>query len=589
MSTRIIGPFLGPRGTSGISICIGLPDHTMDTLTCKLICQNQLEKECQSRPQYSCFRLFQFEFENLDSRKIYNYKFSYMDETGQSKDLDLGEGLIYQDCQFKVLGDNKADSFVLLSCNNPFETEKGSADNGWAVWEQLESFLKKDSSVRLIVLGGDQVYNDDLEKFINSDKNKKTGLSNEETKKNLKDSLISQYQKYWGHKSYRKIFASVPSVVMWDDHDITDGWGSRPESFDNKSETGFKDNWWEYFKTTREAFAAYQTSRNNERINNVPENVFSSFLDWGESRFILCDFRSERNSQKNILWSKKHKEAVFDFIKNSPEQIKKIFFLTPVVPLRTNFSGDKRLSQFSLLFFKLRRHIKKDKPWYILQNKWWWLLPLFGFLSPMIASCFPNCFINISDVLFSIKSIAYILFSTIFPFIGVLAFLSLIISYLIKFIGNIKEIPDLSDDLEDGLSSESNRESLKEILDVLTETIKEKNKEIFILSGDIHLGGLTEIIDTRDEKKTSILQIVSSPIAYKPMPKVVEGLTTTTSELILREKTDNERLFARNIFYVSKRNFAQIIPDKMNEGKGIRFFLEGHQFPLVFPRRFYER
>ncbi len=102
------------------------------------------------------------------------------------------------------------------------------------------------------------------------------------------------------------------------------------------------------------------------------------------------------------------------------------------------------------------------------------------------------------------------------------------------------------------------------------------------------MSGLTEIIDTRDEKKISILQIVSSPIAYKPMPKVVEGLTTTTSELILREKTDNERLFARNIFYVSKRNFAQIIPEKINEGKGIRFFLEGHQWPLVFPKRFYE-
>ena len=109
---------------------------------------------------------------------------------------------------------------------------------------------------------------------------------------------------------------------------------------------------------------------------------------------------------------------------------------------------------------------------------------------------------------------------------------------------------------------------------------------MFILSGDIHLGGLTEIIDTRDDNKASILQIVSSPIAYKPMPKVVEGLTTTTSEMVLRECSNEERLFARNIFYISKRNFVQIIPDKMNEGKGIKFFLEGHQLPLVFPKKF---
>ena len=174
MSKRIIGPFLGPRGISGMSINIGLPDHTIDELTCKLICSDQSEKEVPAKPKHNCFRLFQFEIENLNPQETYKYQFSYRDKNGELKELDLGNGLTYEDCKFKVLGNDKESSFVLLSCNNPFETEDGSADNGWAMWEELEAFLEKDHSVRLIVLGGDQVYNDDIEEeFLSKDKKTK--------------------------------------------------------------------------------------------------------------------------------------------------------------------------------------------------------------------------------------------------------------------------------------------------------------------------------------------------------------------------------------------------------------------------------
>jgi len=37
------------------------------------------------------------------------------------------------------------------------------------------------------------------------------------------------YIKRWSNKSMSLIFASIPSVMMWDDHDIFDGWGSYPE------------------------------------------------------------------------------------------------------------------------------------------------------------------------------------------------------------------------------------------------------------------------------------------------------------------------------------------------------------------------
>ena len=374
---------------------------------------------------------------------------------------------------------------------------------------------------------------------------------------------------------------------MWDDHDITDGWGSRPESFPKKSIIKkkayyFKENWWEYFKVAREAFTAYQVSRNNNKISNAPEKVFSSYLDWGDNRFILCDFRSERNSKRKILWSDAHKQAVLSFIKKSPESIKRIFFLTPVVALRTNIKEDQRLGKVAKALFDFKSYIKKKPKGILLKSNWWYFLPIILFLIPitmLFLKC-DGCHFFVGGFQF----VTYFILSICFYFLSLLSLVYILISKII--IKESSHLPELSDDIEDGLSSQANIESLKEILDTLMKVIRENKKEIFILSGDIHLGGLTEIIDTRDHNKSSILQIVSSPIASKPMPKVVEGFTTTTSEMVLRDCSNEKRLFARNIFYISKRNFVQIIPSQMDEGKGIRFFLEGHQIPLIFPKKF---
>ena len=579
---RIIGPFLGPRGTTGISIGIGLPDHKINKLTCKLIESDQCVKPkiCDIKKD-DIFCLFQFKFENLDPQKEYKYKFYDPDEN----QLDLGNKLKYADCKFRVLGEDKNSSFVMLSCHNPFEEEKGSADEGWAMWKKLNSFLKENNSVRLILLGGDQVYNDDLEKTCIENNGTKSNLSENE----IKNKFISQYQKYWEDISYRKIFASIPSLAMWDDHDITDGWGGREESFLNKSSSEFKKHWWNYFLIAKEAFEKYQFSRNDDKkIHNLPEGVFSSFLDWGKNRFILCDFRSEKNSRKKNLWSEEHKNAVMNFIKNSPEKIKKIFFLSPVVPLRTNFKGDSRLGIISLSLFKLRKWTNKNNFIFIKYQRCILILALlifvFSIFIPLLKCT--ECILESSISTVSLSIIQAAFFITSF-----FIFLSYGIFYLLRCVSKIPHLPDLSDDIEDGLSSKTNLESLKEILDILITTIKDKDKdkEIFILSGDIHLGGLTEILDTNDndEATASILQIVSSPIAYKPMPKQVAGFTTTSSEMVLREVSDSKRLFARNIFYISKRNFVQIIPDKIDKAEGIKFFLEDHKVPLVFPYKFY--
>lgn len=538
---KVIGPFLGPRGKTGVEIFIALPEHSVTKLCCKLFGnENEVVEESNSQIEESdIYKLFSFKFEGLEDNKDYNYKFFL-----NGKILDLEGDLTEKDCRFQILGENNENkSFILMSCHNPFQEEKGSADDGWAVWKQLSNHLQKDKSVRLLILGGDQVYNDDVEReYI-----KKLGKSDGSVENELKGRFIKQYQKYWGHLDYRKVLASTLSVAMWDDHDITDGWGSRPESFDPKENTGFKKNWWRFYEVASESFKVYQASRNPSSIYK-----FSSILDWGNKRFVLADFRSERNAEKDQLWTEEHKNKVLSKLRETPQEIEQIFFVSPVVAFRTNFSGDRRLAKVSKWLFGYRKWFK--------QFKWKWLVLIIGvllFFMPYFYS-----------------------FNFFLELICQLLGLILALSWIVPF---IPELPDLSDDMEDGLSSDSNMESLKEILEILIGLARE-NKCVYLLSGDIHIGGLTEIIDTRESPGVQLLQVVSSPIAYKPMPKVVAGFTTTTSEMLVRECPDNKRLFARNIFYSSKRNFAQIFPEKKEQA--IFFHFEGHEFPTVFPKKF---
>jgi hypothetical protein len=49
-------------------------------------------------------------------------------------------------------------------------------------------------------------------------------------------------------------FANMPSVMMWDDHDIRDGWGSQGDES--------HPEWREYYRHARDAFVAFQGARN---------------------------------------------------------------------------------------------------------------------------------------------------------------------------------------------------------------------------------------------------------------------------------------------------------------------------------------
>ncbi len=116
--------------------------------------------------------------------------------------------------------------------------------------------------------------------------------------------LDGLYRYHFGLKPLALSLASIPSAMMWDDHDIRDGWGSQLDED--------TDRWIEYYDKAKEAFFAFQASRNPgfrppenghwvklAHADNHPEAARKTeqnfSFSWGPGEFFVVDGRSARN------------------------------------------------------------------------------------------------------------------------------------------------------------------------------------------------------------------------------------------------------------------------------------------------------
>lgn len=522
--SAVIGPQIGPMFESaGVKITIALPGQTHDHLTCYL-CDPAGAKvaERKSAPHHAQFRNFVFVFEHLEPGKRYSYKF--LDDGRQ--EIDLEGGLSYADCWFDAPSFNAGDRFVLLSCNNPFESKK-HGEARFQMWAKLHDRVTRDPHIKLLVQGGDQLYNDDIE----ADSLEKLRASPADTD-SVYQNFIRNYQHYYGDLHYRKIMAHLPSVAMLDDHDITDGWGGRPASFDDKG--SFRPEWQRYFDIAYEAFEAYQSIRNPD-VRLYPA-VATTYLDFGPNRLYLLDLRKEKNIRNAAapLVSDEHAAKIMDSIAAIPDGIRNVFVLSPVVPVRINPTLEEELGGLAALAYWLRS-FSKDK--LLSTHKWIWFWSLLLWLS------------------------------------------------------NRGGLADLSDDLSDGLSSSINRRFLLTLLGALARF--EHSKNVILVSGDVHTGGFSEIFVRHGDSRICIPQVVSSPIGYVPMEKIVKDKTTEEGEFGISlpnpaadERAEEPEVRARNIFYRSDRNFAVITPGRSLAESKVEFTFESLSDPIAFAGTF---
>lgn len=531
---NLLGPFVGSITESSVKIWLHIPENAIEQLISVFVTLHEAPDSPRIERMKIDFaeksmRTGIAEFSSLVSNMLYHYRIWLNEECTSPLDL---QGLENKDLFFKTLplnGFDKQLDFLLMSCHNPFTAEDDGHD-GFAVWERMPEIIRKNDNVRFAILAGDQIYGDSVEVEM---------LSEHDAKKR-QAAYLEIYRKFWSNINYRKVLCSLPAVLMWDDHDITDGWGSREDSFIGiEPEKKFKPEWRRLFRTARCAFRWMQAERNPPPISKNFKTGFDTCFRIGSAGFVIADLRSHRNVRKNRIWHPKQLEAIKNWVESNKnwiddgekKHLKTLFFVSTVV-----FShGDP----------KIYRGVIKH---------WFRVLDLSNFF-------------------------------------GRLKLFKRLNHWFSETFGDIR------DDINDSWGSDVNREETDKVLDWLFSIQNPPKAEdainVIILSGDIHTPGYSTLYSAHPDHRESavIPHIVASPVSYKPFSWIGEAVfrhSTRTVDLgkktVLLDGNDVQQYTAqvshhfcyRNVVVVSLRNY-----EEDESFLKVKYYLEGYPEPQI--------
>jgi hypothetical protein len=141
-------------------------------------------------------------------------------------------------------------NFCVISCNK--DEEDGA-------WKAFGKFVKE-SKPQFVLMTGDQLYLDEGGHNI-------FGEHRNSTPSVRRAAIAEKYRVNWSRDVVREVLANVPVYMMWDDHDIRDGWGSSPadsETMVAKYKRGRRifEKCKAYFLDCRDAYWHFQACHN---------------------------------------------------------------------------------------------------------------------------------------------------------------------------------------------------------------------------------------------------------------------------------------------------------------------------------------
>jgi len=162
-------------------------------------------------------------------------------------------------------------TFAFVSCHKPFAYAEAQR---FVMWDQMSAVFPA-QNVRLLLMIGDQIYGDDCYKKVSRGEQPAV------------EAYREVYQQYWGHKSVMRILGRYPTYMIWDDHEVRDGWGSQDGDSDTHS----------IFKAARQVYWEFQHDHNPTTFG--PEAQHYAF-GFGQVGFLVLDLRGHRDLSRNM-------------------------------------------------------------------------------------------------------------------------------------------------------------------------------------------------------------------------------------------------------------------------------------------------
>ncbi|MEX1035359.1 MAG: alkaline phosphatase D family protein [Sneathiella sp.] len=203
--------------------------------------------------------------------------------------------------EFYVPGEAERPIFAYASCNGFSDLAlMHKTENPHKLWQDMEVAHGK-APFSLLLMGGDQLYADsiwtsvpELQEWNTLSQDDKIARTANVTMRPQIDKFYDKlYQTRWSDPSMSKMLASIPSVMMWDDHDIFDGWGSFPD--DLQGSEVFKY----IFDTAKKYFEMFQIrSRFNTSLLDKAADHYAFGFSFRGYNILALDNRAERTLQR---------------------------------------------------------------------------------------------------------------------------------------------------------------------------------------------------------------------------------------------------------------------------------------------------
>lgn len=206
------------------------------------------------------------------------------------------------------------------------------------------------NAYHLMMMGGDQVYADSMFDKVPAlrdwlalrHEEKKDHPYTAEMEKGVEQFYRNLYIEWWSQPELKKLLATIPTLMMWDDHDIFDGWGS----YD--SELQRSPVYQGIFRSARRHFHLYQLHLAEEEAHpsRIPkQQAFSLGIHCGPLAILALDMRSERTDSEvlsPVSW-----KAVYDWLDSLAEPCHHVLIMSSIPVVHPDFSMlEKALSVF---------------------------------------------------------------------------------------------------------------------------------------------------------------------------------------------------------------------------------------------------
>ncbi|NAX20634.1 alkaline phosphatase D family protein [Vibrio sp. V39_P1S14PM300] len=258
-----------------------------------------------------------------------------IDYTLQQDGLTLLDQRGKQRWSFYVPGDKEKPKFAYASCNGFSDlTLMNSTEAPFRLWETMAQEHQREP-FSLLLMGGDQIYADAIWTKITALKRWNELDRKDKVKRRATKDMTRQIDRFyselyvdrWNKEPIASMLASIPSIMMWDDHDIFDGWGSYPEDIQTC------DVYQAIFRSARKHFELLQIRGvHNQSLmsaNNQPRTHYGAALSFHGYDILVLDNRSERTLSQ-VMGSAQW-QSVTKYLKHNNNQTLLVMSAVPVV------------------------------------------------------------------------------------------------------------------------------------------------------------------------------------------------------------------------------------------------------------------